>query len=644
LIPCLISVLALGTAILLYVQNPPRVLPRALALLLLFLLATSAAFRFGVRKKTGPPAVLIDASPSMARYLPDATERADGLPFRHQTFFIKDQRLFPEPVESPGSYTDLTAGLQRIAAARPSAVILITDGNHNYGPDPLSRAEDWNFPVYPVGVGPESLKDQAVTEVRYPAYVFRADSTVVTAIIESRGFTQAETGRAILESADQKIRLSRDFILSDAPGKRELTFPVVLRETGMIGFRISIPARNHETDRDNNAYDFTLEVLPDKIKVLYYTDHLSFNTRFLVPILKALPGFELHAVVRLCPDRTIDFFTGIEPRDPGDWHSFDIWIMDDVDFRSLSGRDLPGFLNRKRGVLFLGGIDNLTDEGRRLLPIPVRGRLPAGSYPFQVAEPFSELTPAEKYPPLEAVSQVIGNNPGAVIIVRSAKIPVMGYAPYGPGLVFQINALDIGAWQFSLNGTKHEGLLTKLVPDIVRFLSILGERKRLVLTAPGSDAEAGRALRLTLQSFDRDLRPAGGGDFFLSAGGEKIPFFETRPHFYEAEFIPRAEGDYELTAAGLLNADSLRSRTLKIRVKPRQGESEKVIDRSRLENLAERTGGRYLEKSDLSGLRLPAEGYYRETRKISFDHPLVYFMIFILLCADWILRRRRGTL
>jgi hypothetical protein len=68
------------------------------------------------------------------------------------------------------------------------------------------------------------------------------------------------------------------------------------------------------------------------------------------------------------------------------------------------------------------------------------------------------------------------------------------------------------------------------------------------------------------------------------------------------------------------------------------------IDRNRLRSLAERTGGRYLERPDLPGLELPAGGSYRETRRLSFDHPLVYVIVFLLLALDWVLRRRRGMI
>jgi hypothetical protein len=644
LIPLLISALALGSALLLYLKNPRRAILRILALLFLLLIATNSAFRFGFRKKAGPPVVLVDVSQSMARYLPEVNALTSDLRFAHQTAYVRDHRLIREPDESLGSYTDLTSALRAAAATKPSAIVLVSDGNHNYGPAPLEDIDDWNLPVYTVGCGPESLKDQAVSEVYFPAYVFRGDSTIIEAVIESRGFTRPETSRAVLESADKKIRLVRSFIPSDAPGKVKLVFPLVIRRTDTIGLRLAVSPQSGEFDYANNVHDFRLEVLPDKIKVLYYTDHLSFNTRFLVPILKTVSNFDLRAVARLSPDRWTEYSAATETRDLDDWRTFDVWILDDIDFRTLAGKDVTGFLNRKGGILVIGGIDNLTDAGRALLPIPIYSRAPTGLYPLQVMEPFSVLSPAGEYPPVSAVNRVIGANPKAVTICRSDKLPVIAYANYGSGAIFQINAFDVGAWQFSQSNTKNEGLLAALVPDIVRFLSTLGERNRLILKTKRPECEIGTPLNFTLQSFDRDLRPAGGGDFYLSTAAEKIPFFETRPYFYEAEFTPREKGDYELTAVGTLNGDSLKSRTLKIKVVGRMAETEKWLDRHLLQALAEKTGGRYVPLEKISGLDLPAGGYSRETRKLSPDHPAVYFIVFLLLAADWVLRRRRGNL
>lgn len=646
MIPLLISVLALGTAILLYLKKLRRAIPRVLSLSLLLLLALGAAFRFDIRKKTGPPVVVIDASQSMARYLTDVRRLAADLRFKHQTVYLRGHDLLREsdPVETLGTFTDLTAGLLKAAALKPSCVILISDGNHNFGPDPRTAADDWNFPVYTVGCGAESLKDQTVADVYYPAYVFRDDSTVVEAVIESRGFTRPEPGRVILESADKKIALTKTFTLSGAPARVKLAFPLVIRTAGPVSFRLSIPAQGGELDVANNYYDFRLDVRPDKIKVLYYTDHLSFNTRFLVPILKAVPNFELRALVRLSPERLADYFTGAEPQNLGDWRSFDVWVLDDVDFRGLREKNLTGFVNQNKGILFIGGIENLTEAGRAALPIPILGRLPTGSYPLSVTDPFSVLSPAGKYPPLSAVNRVIGTNPGSVTIARSDGLPVIAYRNYGTGTIFQINALDIGVWQFNQSGTENDGLLAALITDIVRFLSTLGKQNRLILKAAPRDCEIGATVNFTLQSYDRDLRPGGGGDFYLSAVGKKIPFFETRPNRYEAEFIPQEKGDCDFTAIGTLKGDSLRSNLIKIKVSPRRVETDKTLDRNFLVTLAEKTGGRYRSLREMPGLAVPSAGYYRETRKFFLDQPVIYVIVFLLLAADWLLRRRRGIL
>jgi len=642
----LISALAFGSAVFLYIKNPRRSAPRVLALLIILLLAASFTIRYRVRKKAGLPVLLIDASQSMARHLAEIKNHAAALGFPHERFFIRDTFLVRDigPADTPGAYTDLTLGLLKAAAANPSAIILVSDGYHNFGPDPSTLMDDWHIPIYAVAAGAESLRDQAIADIVYPEYVFQNDSVTVAVTVESRGFDRPEPSRLTLESADKKIVLAKTFVLSGAPAKTKLEFSFLARETKPITFRLSLPPQNGETDYANNVRDFRLAAFDQKIKVFYYTDHLSFNTRFLVPVLRSMPNIELRAAVRLAPERLADYFTMAAIPEPINSLTADIWILDNVDCRLLPDQDLKGFLNRGKGILFIGEIANLPDNLRAILPIPVAGRLPTGEYPLRVVERFSVLIPGEDYPPLPAVNRVIGVNPNTVTIARSDKLPVVAYRNYGPGTVFQINAPEIGVWQFSQSGTKNENLLAGLIPDIVRFLSPFGVRNRLVLKTRRSSYEVGAKVEVTLQSYDRDLRPTGGGDFYLARAAERIPFFETKPGNYEAEFLPQKSGDYELTAIGVVNGDTLKSNVLRITAALRTAETEQGINHDGLRVMAEKTGGRYVLLRDLDTLSVPAAADYREPRRFSLDHPAFYLAAFLLLAADWFLRRRRGIL
>jgi hypothetical protein len=646
LILLLISVLAFGSAVFLYIKNPRRAGLRVLALLIILLLAVSFTIRYRVRKKTGPPILLIDASQSMARHLAEIKKRVAALGFPHERFFIRDTFLVGDigPADTLGAYTDLTLGLLKAAAANPSAIILVSDGYHNFGPDPSTLMDDWHIPIYAVAAGAESLRDQAILDIAYPEYVFRNDSVTIAVTVESRGFDRPEPSRLTLESVDKKIAFAKTFILSGAPAKTKLEFSFLVRETKPITFRLSLPPQNGETDYANNVRDFRLTAFDQKIKVFYYTDHPSFNTRFLIPVLKTMPNIDLRAAIRLAPERIADYFTMAAVPEPMNGLTADVWILDNVDCRLLPDQDLKGFLNRGKGILFIGGIANLPDNLRAILPIPIAGRLPIGEYPIRAVERFSVLIPGDDYPPFSAVNRAIGVNPNTVTIALSDKLPVVAYRNYGLGTVFQINASEIGVWQFSQSGTKNENLLAGLIPDIVRFLSPFGVRNRLVLKTRQSAYEVGAKAEVTLQSYDRDLRPAGGGDFYLALATVRIPFFETKPGNYETEFLPQKSGDYELTAIGVLNGDTLKSNVLTITVAPRTAETEQGINHEVLRVMAEKTGGRYVPFGDLDKLSVPTAADYRETRSFSLDHPVIYLVAFLLLAADWLLRRRRGTL
>ncbi len=615
------------------------------------LLAASVVLRIPYRTQTRPAAILIDASQSMARYLPGIIQELDDRAFGGTRYFIRDRDLLETipPPESLGRLTDLSTALETARRTDPSSIVLFSDGRHNQGPDPRSLINaDWDRPIFTVAVGSDSIRDAAIAAVSYPEYVYPDDSFPVDITVESRGFESSDSASLSLQAGD---RIARRVMvpLGQESSRLQRRFYVHAGEPGRRSYRVILTPRSAETDHSNSEYTFRVEVLGRMIRVLYYSGHPSFNHRFLSPALGAAPRLEMHDLIQTGTEqirfdgRPLDPSTRIRAAD------YDVLILDQIYGRSFPIAGLSGAVKAGLGVIFLGGYEDLPADLRDLPPIMTAADMPAGEYKIQVRQVFSVLSPAENLPPLPQIGRVLGLHPDAVVIATSADQPVIAYRSYGHGMVFQITARDLTPWLFRPAGSYQEDLAQDLLLDIIHFLSLLGPKNRLVLRADRGEVRAGSAVNFTLLSYNTALEPSGGGDFFLTTARESIPFFEVQPGQYEATFYPEDTGEIRCVAAGRLDETRLRSNELAILVQPAADESEMGIDWELLRELAAKTGGRSFTLADLDQLdqlELPksASRPRMRTRTLDLDTPVIYVLIFLLLTLDWVLRRRSGVL
>jgi hypothetical protein len=323
--------------------------------------------------------------------------------------------------------------------------------------------------------------------------------------------------------------------------------------------------------------------------------------------------------------------------------AFDVVILDNVNIGKIPWNNLPELVDKGKGILLTGSIEDINEQYRDIVPINTTGGRLEGKNQIQIVEPFSALTGSD-FPPVGRVNRVVGSKQDATIIARSNNLPVIGFRQNGQGRIFQICIGDLGTWNFLLRGVKNKDLLNILIDDIVRFLSPQGSHTRLVLDMKQRDCQVGETAQLILQSYDRSFRSTGGGDFFLIADDQRIPFYETQEGVYEADILLQREGKQSILAMGELDGEILTSNTIDIDVKSRSDEAEHRLNRTLLESIAARTNGRILMLEEL--YEAAPEPSVREVRKetkvISLNTPLVYFSVLIMLAIDWILRRRRG--
>jgi hypothetical protein len=111
-----------------------------------------------------------------------------------------------------------------------------------------------------------------------------------------------------------------------------------------------------------------------------------------------------------------------------------------------------------------------------------------------------------------------------------------------------------------------------------------------------------------------------------------------------AEFVPDGPGRYR-AAARLPNGEELEARFIVFL--ENLEETEVAVDLNYLRLLAEASGGRQLRQSEVNGLAetaelQPAQQEPLVKRSSLWDRPLLFYLICLMLAADWYLRRRWG--
>lgn len=644
MIQLLISLPAILLAFLLYRKRPKRFLLRLLPIIILLLILTNFSYNLKIKKQIGLPLLLIDLSPSMTDYLRIVQDELAKIKFEYKMLaFSESIYILPNLPDTPvGRFTDINAAIVKAMQYNPSAIILVSDGNHNYGPSPLTQMKESKTPIFAFGIGNESSKDQRIIDLFYPEYVFKNDTINIEVIIESRGFSGGN-GRVILKSLNEDFDWRQKYSLSERAAQTSVNFKIPAFIGGTQHFKIIIEDLPEETDLQNNQREFFLDVLEKKTKVFYYTDHLSFNTKFIVPRLKENSLIDLQAIARIGPDKFQDI-TKNEPTNLPEISKFDILVLDNINGTLFLLTNLNRFLEEGKGILFLGSIQGMTVELREILPIDITGKKLEGNFNLKILRNFSSLSPQDSLPPVHSINQVIGFKSGLINIAEIENLPAIGYRVYKNGIVFQINVIDIGLWHFTQTGFSNKETIGILLDDIIRLLSPWGRKERLILKVRQQQYLPGEVLHFRLTSYDKNFLRASGGDFFLQWGRKRIPFFEIKSGIYETEYIPEIAGEFDIFATGNLGEEELKSNTVRIKINQTLRETKAEMNKQLLQEIAERTGGKYYPLSEIDKFQPPTHRLLHETKKISPDIPVSYLLIFILLAIDWFLRRKEGLI
>ena len=661
---------------------------RATILGVLVLLLAEPVLSYLARRALRPVVVtLIDLSPSMEveeggvtrldrirRSMKEGLEELLVGPVR--AFSSTVQEIDPDSLDgwhATGQATDLAAALESVfdVGADPrllAGIVLISDGGHNLGADPVRVAAEHQTPVFVLGVTSETNPDDVqIVDVVPEGQAFAGKSSRLVARLRSWGFQDSivamrlEEGEQIIDQIE--VRLAADGQLQTV----ELLTPPL--SAGPHLLRVHIVPRSSELTPHNNQSLVPLNVRQSRIHVLLLTDRPSPESAFVHRTLAADSTLQLDEFIGLDAAafyRQVTF--------PGDLETYDAVVLLAPAERTvaISPSTLKTYVASGGGLLIqvpVTGADRLSVAWADFLPTVmgpvfaevVRDDKPLHLVPESRSHPIhrgvtrgATEDPWQRLPPLLArVPRIQLKSTARALLAAPDGDPVVVAGTYKDGRV--VHVLGTGFWRQSLFGEAigtHTRYVHAFWRSAVHWLALADSGGRVRASADQPVFRSGQPAAITAQAFDELNEPLADAEVHLSLspGGRSLILDPVRPGIYRAELSGLTVGSYSFRIAARLGEATIGQTEGTFLVESHTVESDDLrSDPEILAAIAQASGGEYRALEDwrelIHAIR-PVPVLVREEQELGIEirHIAWLLLLTVLLTTEWVLRKRSGML
>jgi len=633
--------------------------------------------------------------------------------FHVECYQLSGSRVIPLPAEktvasgkmtfaSEGANTNLANALRMAAGPanqqrETSAVVLLTDGQNNAGDDPEMVARELGgkkLPLLTVGIGSgEPPRDIAIAELDTSRVVYLGDEVHVELSIKYDGFQGGSAPARVVEG-DRTIT-EKHVPLPEGRRRTLAELAFIPEEVGSHTYAAEIPLQPGELVKENNRVEFQVDVIDDKIRVLYVEGEPRWEYRFLKNLFLRDKTVDLNRIMlmREAEELPRGIRNGQFPETREELFRYDVLILGDLPasrFFLSDMKQIRDFVAENGGVLVMvcgprfnpqGYFDTLLGELMPVFPDQVevtdevnRSIRYNGFSPVLTHEgenspitriSFDRLENAmiwEKLPPLHWHAFLGRARQGAEVLLRAPgkekdDCVLLASQTYGLGKVLLLATDDTWHWRWKV-GDKY---FHKFWGQVMRWATAgktSGRDRWVRIATPKRQYEIDEAVELEARVLGTDLKPLH--DATVRAQAERQ---DGRVSDISLEFIADSEGRYRGKFTGLekgqytvrLLADDLPANSpsdahvqIDIMERPNMEQVELFLNRPLLESMSKITSGKYYPADEFRSVAKGIEPinkkvpHSREIRLWTWPPILVLFTL--VVCTEWVLRKKVGLM
>ena len=542
-----------------------------------------------------------------------------------------------------------------------SSVVIVSDGVITEGADPLHVAERLNLPVYTVGVGDTTRRnDISVKNVLHNDLIYSETPTSIVATIANTGFTGKNLPVSLYEGTtlvDQKNAAL------NADGVQNVNFTYTPKTSGEKKLTVSIADSKGEFTYANNKKLFYINVLSNKVKVLILAGSPSTDVAFLKNTLKSDRNLTVNSVTQVATDKFIEdnnrqelidsanvlFLVGFPSKEtsPALLQSvltaitdkdkpFFITLSDGTDFNKLKlfQSELPFIINNVSSDyieiqpdISADELDNPLLQNNAANPVTAWNNLPP------VYQPNVDMQPKPESQVLSLVK--VNNIPmnRALIVTRML----------GKQKSIAVLAKDIWRWKLE-TVPQNLDLFDRFVLASVKWLNSKEDHKQVAIKTSKKIYSLGEPVEFSAQVYDQSFNPVSNAEVKINIrdGNKNFPINlnSLGSGLYEGRFTTDKAGDYSFSGTASLLGKKYGEDKGNFNV----GEVDiemmnPIMNYEYLTLLSHQTNGKFFYNSNYKNLFEILRDRNKKTSKDKIEVSEIN-----IWSSEWFLRKRSGML
>ncbi len=535
------------------------------------------------------------------------------------------------------------------------ALVIIGDGTHNQGENPLQQAERLPFPVYTLATGDTTpVTDARIVDLRVNRTAFAGNLFPLEADLRVTGTTP----RSLLFSVSKGGRQ----VFSQMVNTREnawfttLEFTLPADGKGLQYYTATIESLPGEQNLTNNSWPFVINILENKQKILILSAGAHPDAGALKNALEQQVNYEVTLV------------TG-DPY-PSNFNDYNLIVLNQMPTAAHSLRELleDGGRTPVPLLVILGAATHLSQLNAMGLGITITPRAgdaeeaqmsPAEGYtPFTLSDDLRENL--NRYPPLKVPFaaweidpsyQVLGFQRIRNLVTSRPLIATGSARGRKTGLI-----AGEGLWRWRLYdytlGATHDHF-NELCDKLVQYLALRDNEDRFIVSFKPVYAETD-PVEMTAEVYNEAYELINSPEVTIqmtdSTGREFSYIFDRSQLFYRLDAGVLPPGRYAFTATTTTERET-RTETGEFAVIPVNVElADLRADHGMLYRLSFETGGKFFTEKEaprlaeviLHNSAIQTTSYFQSTLYELLNLRILFFLFLFLLSTEWFLRKFWG--